>query len=195
MQAFYSYIKGSVSGEYHVYQFIALHSCNYLQKTLIKINVATDKGKQPKWNVTLNKPWNLSSWTKMALSSSWTHGLIAQWVSSLNGIQWSWVQIPLIPTFYRYFEKPVREEYHMHQLIALQSCDYLRKTSIRINVATDECKQQKLNVTLNKRWNRSSYTKFPMSVSWNHGLIAQTVRVSEQNSVVVGWNLNQANFL
>ena len=87
----------------------------------------------------------------MALSSSWTHGLIAQWISSLNGIQWSWGQIPLIRTFYRYFEKPFSEEYQMYQLIALQSCDYLRKNSVRINVASDECKQQKLNVTLNKQ--------------------------------------------
>ena len=32
-----------------------IHSCDYLQKTLIKVNVVTDEGKQPKWNVTLNK--------------------------------------------------------------------------------------------------------------------------------------------
>ena len=30
--------------EYHMYQFIMLHSCDYLQKISIKINVATDKG-------------------------------------------------------------------------------------------------------------------------------------------------------
>ena len=30
--------------EYHMYQFILLHSCDYLQKISIKINVATDKG-------------------------------------------------------------------------------------------------------------------------------------------------------
>ena len=40
--------------EYHMYQLILLHSCDYLQKTSIKIKVATDEGKQPKWNVTLN---------------------------------------------------------------------------------------------------------------------------------------------
>ena len=38
------------------------------------------KAKQPKWNVTLNKWWNWSSCTKLAVSASWTHGLIAQWV-------------------------------------------------------------------------------------------------------------------
>ena len=30
--------------EYHMYQFILLHSCDYLQKISIKINVATDQG-------------------------------------------------------------------------------------------------------------------------------------------------------
>ena len=52
--------------------------CVYLQKTSIKTSVATDEDKQPKWNVTLNKRWNWSSCTKLALSASWTHGLIAQ---------------------------------------------------------------------------------------------------------------------
>ena len=28
--------------------FIPLHSCDYLQKTSIKINLATEEGKQPK---------------------------------------------------------------------------------------------------------------------------------------------------
>ena len=45
---FYSNFKESVSGEYCMYQLILLHSHDYLQKTLIKINVATDEGKQPK---------------------------------------------------------------------------------------------------------------------------------------------------
>ena len=41
---FYSYIKESFSGEYHMCQFIPLHSCDYLKKISIKINVATDEG-------------------------------------------------------------------------------------------------------------------------------------------------------
>ena len=41
---FYSYFKESFSGEYHIYQFISLHSCDYLMKISIKINVATHKG-------------------------------------------------------------------------------------------------------------------------------------------------------
>ena len=34
---FYSYFKESFSGEYHVYQLIPLHSCDYLNKISIKI--------------------------------------------------------------------------------------------------------------------------------------------------------------
>ena len=41
----YIYIYG---GEYDMYQLIPLHLCDYLQKTSIRINVATDEGKQPK---------------------------------------------------------------------------------------------------------------------------------------------------
>ena len=49
------------------------------------------------------KRWNWSSSTKLALSTSWTHDLIAQ---SVRGIQWLWVQIPLRPTFNSYFKNP-----------------------------------------------------------------------------------------
>ena len=38
-----------------MYQLIPLHSCDYLWKSSIKINMGTEEGKQPKWNVTLNK--------------------------------------------------------------------------------------------------------------------------------------------
>ena len=78
----------------------------------------------------------------------------------------------------------------MYQLIPLHSCDYLQKTSIKINMATDEGKQPKWNVTLNKL-----IGKLALSASWTHGLIAQSVRASERNSVVVGSNPTQANFL
>ena len=37
-----------------------------------------------------------------------------------------------------------------------------------------------------KRWNWSSCTKLALSTSWTHCLIAQSVRVSEWNSVVMG---------
>ena len=82
----------------------------------------------------------------------------------------------------------------MYQLIPLHSRNYLQKTSIKSNVGTEEGKQPKWNVTLNKRWIWSSCTKLALSVSWTHGLIAQWVRASEWNSEVVGSNPLQANF-
>ena len=60
-----------------------------------------------------------------------------------------------------------------------------QKTSIKINLETDEGKQPKWNLTLSKRWNWSSCTKFTLSASWTHGVIAQLVRASEGNSVVL----------
>ena len=50
------------------------------------------------------------------------------------------------------------------------------------------------NLTLNKQWNWSSCIKLVVSASWTHGLIAQSVRMSKQNSVVMGSNPTQANF-
>ena len=41
---FCSYFNESFSGEYHMYQLIPLHSCNYLEKFSIKINVAIEIG-------------------------------------------------------------------------------------------------------------------------------------------------------
>ena len=46
----------------------------------------------------------------------------------------------------------------------------------------------KWHPTLNKWWNWSSCTKLALSASWIHGLIVQSVRASEQNSVVLGSN-------
>ena len=59
-----------------------------------------------------------------------------------NGIQWSWVQIPLRPFFYSYFKASFGSEYHIYQLILLHSCDYLNKNSMKTNVATDEGNSQ-----------------------------------------------------
>ena len=46
-----------------------------------------------------------------------------------------------------------------------------------------------------KRWDWSSCTKLALSASWTHGMVAQSIRVSERNSVVVGSNPTQSNFL
>ena len=150
-----------------------------------------DEGKQTKGIVTLKKRWNWSNSTKFALSATWTHCRLER----LNGIQWSWVQLTLTPTFYSYFEESVSGDYHMYQLILLHSCDYLWKTSIKIKVTPDEGKHPKQNVTLNIRWNWSSCAKLLLSASTIHDPIAQWDRATKWNSVVVGSNHTQANFL
>ena len=52
-----------------------------------------------------------------------------------------------------------------------------------------------INLTLNKWWKWSSCTKLALSASWIHGLIAQSKRASERNSVVVSLSPTRANFL
>ena len=46
-----------------------------------------------------------------------------------------------------------------------------------------------------KRWNCQSCTKMALSGSWTQGLIAQFIRASERNSVVVVSNPTQTDFL
>ena len=61
-----------------MYQIIPLHSRDYLKKILVEANVATDEGNSRNeiehW--ANDEIW--SSCTKLALSVSLTHGLIAQ---------------------------------------------------------------------------------------------------------------------
>ena len=83
----------------------------------------------------------------------------------LNGIQWSSSQIPLRSIFHSYFKESVNSEYHMYQIIPLHSFDYVEKTSITLNVATDQGKEPKWHVTLNKGWNWSSCKNLAMSAS------------------------------
>ena len=125
-----------------MYQVIPLYSRDYLNKTSIKTNVATHEGHSRK------QMWH---WTNdvigVAVQSSlfFRVELMACWLSRLerlNGIQWTWVQIPLMPTFFSYFNESFSDEYHMYQLIQLHSLDYLNKTSIETNVATDERNSQ-----------------------------------------------------
>ena len=84
----------------------------------------------------------------------------------------------------------------MYQLIPLQR-DYLCEISLKANVANDAGNNRNETWTLNKEMKLEYLykTKFALRASWNHGLIAQSVRMSEQNSVVVGSNSTQANFL
>ena len=68
----------------------------------------------------------------------------------LNGIQYSWVQIPLRTTFYSYFQECFTDEYHMYQFIPLHSFDYLSEISLKENVATDEGNGRNETWILNK---------------------------------------------
>ena len=50
-------------------------------------------------------------------------------------------------------------------------------------------------MTLNKRCNWNSCTNLGLSGRWTHCLIAQSIRASEPNSVIVGSHPTQSNFL
>ena len=64
--AFYSYFIESLCGEYHMYQLILLHSCDYLNKISIKTNVTTDEGNNnwnEMWHLTKDEIWvAVQSW-------------------------------------------------------------------------------------------------------------------------------------
>ena len=71
---------------------------------------------------------------------------------------------------------------------------YIYYTYVYI-LPTDEGKSRNEIRPWANRWNWSSCTKLTLSASWTHSLIAQSVRASERNSVVVGSNPTQASFL
>ena len=50
-------------------------------------------------------------------------------------------------TFYSYFEESFSGEYYMYQFIPLHACDYLKKVSIKIKVATDKDKAEMISHT------------------------------------------------
>ena len=79
-----------------------------------------------------------------------------------------------------------------HSCDILHSCDYLKKLSIQINVVSDE------GNSWNEMWHWTNNEIGVAIQSWLWvwvELLAQSVRASEQNSVVVGSNRTQANFL
>ena len=59
IQANFLQLLQSFSGECHTYQFILLHSCDYLKKTSIKTNVTIDEGNGRNETRALNKEMNL----------------------------------------------------------------------------------------------------------------------------------------
>ena len=67
---FYNYFRESVSGEYHMYQIVLLHSCDYLEKTSIK------------------KTW------RMAKSNGWNE--MWHWTNDEIGVavqRWLWMRV------------------------------------------------------------------------------------------------------
>ena len=176
-----------------MYQFILLHSCDYLQKTSIKINVTTGKCKQLKWNVALNRRWNSSSCRKLSLSESWTQGLVAD---SVREFEWKSLVMDsnsTQPTFLLVLRRICQcwipyVAAHSATLMWLTT-----KTLIKSNLETE--KQPKWNIKLNKGLNLSRCTKLAVNASWNLGMIAPSVSLSDWNSVVMWSNPTQANFL
>ena len=79
------------------------------------------------------------------------------------------------------------------QCLSVRFLDYLKKISIKINVATAKAKS-KWNLTLNKRWNWSSCTKLALRASWTHDLIAQSVEAFERNLVGRGLKSHSGQF-
>ena len=90
--------------------------------------------------LTLNKKMKLEQLHKVGseceLKSRPDSSVVSR-LQRLNRIQWLWVQIPLRLTFYSYFKESCSGEYHMYQVIPLDSCDSLYKISIKIKVVTD----------------------------------------------------------
>ena len=68
--------------------------------------------------------------------------------------------------------------------------------SLEANVATDKGNgRNDMNTEQKDEIGVAVQSWLWVSASWTHGLIAQLVTASEQNSVVVGLNPTQANFL
>ena len=91
---FYGYFKESFSGEYHMCQFILLHSCDDLKTISVKINVVTEESSRP------NEIWH---WTNNEIGvavQSWLWVRVEPMASKLsrlehlNRIGWLWVQVP-----------------------------------------------------------------------------------------------------
>ena len=171
------------------------YSCDYLKKSSIKVNMTTGEGKQLNGNVTLNKRWNWSSCTKLALNGSWTHHLIVQFVRASErnsvAVASNLTEINLLKLLQRIFQWWILYvSVHSPTLIWL-----LTRNFDKINVTTDECKQLKWNVALNKRWNSSSCRKLFLSASWTQGLVADSLRAFEWKSVVMDSDSTQPTFL
>ena len=149
----------------------------------------------PKLNLTLNKRWNWNSCKKFALTTSWTHGLIAQLfrVSEQNSmildsnftrasflyllqrkLQWS---IPYVSA-----DSAIPMWLPQENFNEMKFGDWRRQS-------------REWNMTLKKGCYWRSFTKLALRASWTDGPIAQSVKGSERNSMIVGLNPTWANFV
>ena len=117
------------------------------------------------WHLALNKRWNWSSCTKLALSGSWTHGLIAHSVRASERNSVLTVQIPFRPTLHSYFRESFSGEYHIYMDIYIKDCMehflchimalFKRKAFTRTNLCLEHFKRQlKVRLALGKNWRK-----------------------------------------
>ena len=144
----------------------------------------------------INAFYNWSGCTKLSLRATWTHGLTAQLVrtSEQNSVIVGSSPISIRPTFYSSYLGLFGGEYHMYQFLLLHWYDYLYKISIkwawRLTKAMAEMKSNTEQV-MKLEW----LLKAGSDWSWTHGQRAHLVKFSEGNTVVLGLNTTQANFL
>ena len=180
-----------------MYQLILLHSCDYLNKNSMKINMVTEEGNSR------NEMWH---WANEEIGVAvqswlWVRVELMAWQLSqlehLNRIQWSWVQ-----SHSGQLSIATSKNHSVVNTICINSFRYNVISCVRLCLkqmwwltkAKTEMKREHWTKRW-KRWNWSSCTKLALTGTWTHGLIAHLVRVSERNSVVVGSNPTEANFL
>ena len=95
--------KKSFRDEYCMYQFIPLQRDD-LCETSLKSKCGDWRRQRPEWNVNTEQRDAIGVavqswlWEWVELMVWWL-----SWLEPLNGTQWSWVEIPLGPTYYSYF--------------------------------------------------------------------------------------------
>ena len=139
--------------------------------------------------------WNRSTCTKMALSLSWTHSLIAHLVRASEQKSVVVGSNPTQATFLLLLLKILQcwiPYVSIHSAANVNTCTrFCIKEMWHLAKAMAKTKCEHWP----KRWNRSSSKKLALTASLSQGLIPQLVRASEGNSVVVGLNPTQATFL
>ena len=158
---------------------------------MLQLGKANTKMKCQQWT----KKWNWTSCTMLALRASWTYGFIAQVfrVSERCSVVMGWNTIranflSLLLKILQWWIPYVS----IHPPVYVITCARLRLKQIWWLL---KAKTEMIHEHWTNRWNWRSCTKLSLGTSWTHGLIAQSVRASERDSVVLGLNPTQAKFL